>query len=64
VSLSGPLTDHILAHIGAGGSVGWADLESGLSVAVCHNRMFLTSPEPPFGALGDAVRELSRSRGN
>jgi CubicO group peptidase (beta-lactamase class C family) len=62
VSLSGPLTDHILAHIGAGGSVGWADLKSGLSVAVCHNRMFMTSAEPPFGALGDAVQRVAERR--
>jgi hypothetical protein len=25
-----------------GGSIGWADLDSGLAVAFCHNRMFDT----------------------
>jgi len=27
-------------HPGAGGSLGWADTDQQLAVAVCHNRMF------------------------
>jgi CubicO group peptidase (beta-lactamase class C family) len=27
-------------HPGAGGSLGWADPEQNLAVAICHNRMF------------------------
>nr|WP_240950280.1 beta-lactamase family protein [Novosphingobium sp. ERN07] len=30
----------VLWHPGAGGSLGWADTEQRLAVAVCHNRMF------------------------
>jgi CubicO group peptidase (beta-lactamase class C family) len=29
-------------HPGAGGSIGWADLDRRLAVAICHNRMFNT----------------------
>jgi CubicO group peptidase (beta-lactamase class C family) len=61
VSLRGSYDDRrILAHTGAGGSIGWADVDSGLAVAICHNRMFMVAPEPPFGAFGDAVFELAR----
>jgi CubicO group peptidase (beta-lactamase class C family) len=42
----------ILAHTGAGGSIAWADLETGTSVAVCHNHM--TAGQ--YRALADAVR--------
>ncbi len=51
----------ILAHGGAGGSLGWADLDSGLSVAITHNRMFgAVNPEHhPFGPLADAVRQVA-----
>lgn len=35
-----------LWHPGAGGSIGWADPDNGLAVAICHNRMFNTrSPQ-------------------
>lgn len=33
----------VLCHPGAGGSIGWANLDTGVAVAFCHNRMF------PFG---------------
>jgi hypothetical protein len=41
-----------------GGSLGWADLERGLAVAFCHNRMFDTVvPEEDSRTLvGDAIR--------
>jgi CubicO group peptidase (beta-lactamase class C family) len=29
-----------ICHPGAGNSIGWADLQTGLAVAICHNRMF------------------------
>jgi CubicO group peptidase (beta-lactamase class C family) len=45
----------ILAHPGAGGSVGWADLDRRIGAAVCHNRMFGAPAEHPFAALGAAV---------
>jgi CubicO group peptidase (beta-lactamase class C family) len=47
----------ILAHTGAGGSIGWAELGSRFGAAICHNRMFGTVEEHPFGALGGALRE-------
>jgi CubicO group peptidase (beta-lactamase class C family) len=54
---------HILASNGAGGSIAWADLDSGLAVAICHNRMFRINPplppeEHPFTALGELARSL------
>jgi CubicO group peptidase (beta-lactamase class C family) len=49
---------HVLAHGGAGGSIAWADLDTGLAVAITHNRMFAGLPldEQPFISLGEAVR--------
>jgi CubicO group peptidase (beta-lactamase class C family) len=54
----------VLCSPGAGGSIAWADFESGLSVAICHNRMFDNNPplradSHPFIALGDAIRGLA-----
>jgi CubicO group peptidase (beta-lactamase class C family) len=50
---------HIICHPGAGGSIGWADPDARLAVAICHNRMF-DAPTPegnPFVPIGDAVRK-------
>lgn len=46
-------------HPGAGGSVGWADPDTRLAVAITHNRMFsATTPEEnPLAPIGQAVRE-------
>ena len=52
-------------HAGAGGSVGWADPDARLGVAITHNRMFtapthvwqFTDEENPFVPIGHAVRE-------
>jgi CubicO group peptidase (beta-lactamase class C family) len=53
----------VLCHPGAGGSIGWADTETGLAVAICHNRMFSTADKDPaknpFAQLGDAIREIA-----
>lgn len=39
-------SERAIWHPGAGGSIGWADPEHRLAVAVCHNRMFNTrNPE-------------------
>jgi CubicO group peptidase (beta-lactamase class C family) len=48
----------ILMHGGAGGSIAWADLDTRLSVAICHNRMFAALPPGghPFTEIGNAVR--------
>ena len=56
----------VLASNGAGGSIAWADPETGLSVAICHNRMFSINPSPPpeehpFTAVSDLARSLVRS---
>jgi CubicO group peptidase (beta-lactamase class C family) len=60
---------HILCHPGAGGSIGWADLDSGLAVAILHNRMqdapTFSSTDPgknPFLELADAVRLVASDR--
>jgi CubicO group peptidase (beta-lactamase class C family) len=55
---------HILASNGSGGSIGWADPDTGLSAAICHNRMFrinppLPSEEHPFTELGELARSLA-----
>ena len=52
---------HVLCHPGAGGAIGWADLDTGLAVAICHDRMFGDVPEHPFAAIGDAVRSIGES---
>lgn len=36
----------ILCHPGAGGSIGWADLDTGIAGAVTHNRMMFGEPNP------------------
>jgi CubicO group peptidase (beta-lactamase class C family) len=50
---------HLICHPGAGGSIGWADPDARLAVAICHNRMF-DAPTPkgnPFVPIGNAVWE-------
>ena len=54
---------HTLASNGAGGSIAWADLDTGLAVAICHNRMFRIAPplppdEHPFHEIGEYARSL------
>jgi CubicO group peptidase (beta-lactamase class C family) len=54
----------VLMHNGAGGSIGWADLQLGLGVAICHNRMFDNFPpvpleDHPFAAIGEAVYQVA-----
>ena len=54
---------HILCSNGSGGSIAWADPDSGLAVAICHNRMFRINPplppeEHPFTELGELARSL------
>jgi CubicO group peptidase (beta-lactamase class C family) len=46
-------------HNAAGGSVGWADTEAHLGVAITHNRMIPHGPpeENPLVPIGEAVRE-------
>lgn len=55
----GSLMDGILSHTGAGGTIAWAEPDTGLSVAILHNRMF-HGPQPvaPFGEIGDAVHAV------
>jgi CubicO group peptidase (beta-lactamase class C family) len=50
---------HTIAHPGAGGSIGWADPDARLAVAICHNRMFdAQSPQDcPLQPIGDAIRK-------
>jgi CubicO group peptidase (beta-lactamase class C family) len=59
---------HILCHPGAGGAIGWADLDSGLAVAIMHNWMHgersnSTDPDVnPFLRVADAVRAVAAER--
>jgi CubicO group peptidase (beta-lactamase class C family) len=57
----------ILNQPGAGGSTGWAELDTGLAVAICHNRQFVVDRKDPlFTAritpIADAVREVAQER--
>ena len=47
-----------LCHPGQGGSIGWADPDTGLAVAICHNRLFnpTTRDEDAILTIADAVR--------
>jgi CubicO group peptidase (beta-lactamase class C family) len=53
----------ILHHPGAGGSIAWAELDTGLAVAICHNRMHEGPPVPtsvhPFEPIIKAIRTLA-----
>jgi CubicO group peptidase (beta-lactamase class C family) len=57
-----------LCHPGAGGSIGWADLDTRLAVAIFHNQMHpdrVRSTDPdvnPFIRLADAVRAVAADR--
>ncbi|MEU4654864.1 serine hydrolase domain-containing protein [Streptomyces sp. NPDC023723] len=56
----GALTDKVLSHTGAGGTIAWAEPERGLSVAVLHNRLFFGPQQiTPFGAVADAVHAVA-----
>jgi len=61
VTLAGALlatfTVSVMARVG--GSIGWADPDTRLAVAMTHNRMFrATTPEEnPFVPIGEAVRK-------
>lgn len=56
--VSAPRTQHALCHPGAGGSLGWADLDSGLAVAFCRSRMYDATDvkEDSATLVGDAIR--------
>lgn len=64
--------ERVVCQVGAGSSIGWADIDTGLSFAVCHNRMVVNPvmaatrsndvPTPPFHELGDALREVAAER--
>jgi CubicO group peptidase (beta-lactamase class C family) len=47
-----------LCHPGQGGSIGWADPDEELAVAICHNRLFNPATREDDAILGiaDAVR--------
>jgi CubicO group peptidase (beta-lactamase class C family) len=54
----------VLCIAGGGQTVAWADLDNGLSAAICHNRMFSNSPplspdRHPFVELADAIRAVA-----
>jgi len=56
--VSSPRSMRALCHPGMGGSIGWADPDSRLAVAFCHNRMFDTVDiaEDSRTIIGDAIR--------
>lgn len=48
-----------ICHPGQGGSIGWADAEAQLAVAICHNRLFnpRTTEEDALLPIANAIRE-------
>ncbi|MET8352548.1 serine hydrolase domain-containing protein [Micromonospora sp. NPDC005206] len=52
---------HILYHTGAGGSIAWAELDTGLSIAFCHNAMHgaIDPDRHPFTPAIEAVRAIA-----
>jgi CubicO group peptidase (beta-lactamase class C family) len=48
-----------ICHPGQGGSIGWADFDTNLAVAICHNRLFNASSiqEDAVLVIANAVRE-------
>ncbi|MBG6120034.1 MULTISPECIES: serine hydrolase domain-containing protein [unclassified Sphingobium] len=56
--VSAPRNPRALSHPGMGGNIGWADLDSGLAVAFCHNRMFDTREvaQDHRTLVGDTIR--------
>jgi hypothetical protein len=59
----GPSDRRVLCHPGSGGSIGWADVDARVSIAICHNRQFNEPLEPPLMALGDAAFEVAAEAG-
>jgi CubicO group peptidase (beta-lactamase class C family) len=53
---------HAICGIGMGGTIGYADIESGLSFAICHNRMHPWHQviENPFIEIANAIRAMAR----
>ncbi len=52
----------ILCNPGAGGSLGWADLDNDIAIAITHNRMFTAIPNHPWPALAAAVLDVAGVR--
>ena len=53
---------NIVHHPGAGGAIGWAELDSGLSVSINHNAMHdqaLPTETHPFTPIAEAVRAVA-----
>ena len=56
--------DHrVLWHPGAGGSIGWADLDTGVGAVICHNRLFDWEQRPRVGHPYEAIVDLVDSWG-
>jgi CubicO group peptidase (beta-lactamase class C family) len=53
-------SSRVVCHTGGGGTLGWADLSTGLAVMYTHNRM---GSNQPFAALGEAVRAVAADHG-
>ena len=52
-------TPRAICHPGHGGSIGWADPDEQLAVAICHNRLFNASTleHDAIFSIATAVRE-------
>jgi CubicO group peptidase (beta-lactamase class C family) len=57
--VASPKYSRAICHPGAGNSIAWADPETKLAVAICHNRMFdpRSPEEDPILPIANAIRE-------
>ncbi|OZC87719.1 hypothetical protein CH272_18590 [Rhodococcus sp. 05-340-1] len=56
---------NVVHHPGAGGALGWAELDTGLAVSINHNAMHdqaLPTELHPFTPIAEAVREVAAER--
>jgi CubicO group peptidase (beta-lactamase class C family) len=57
-------SEHFLCHAGVGGSVGWANLDTGVAGAIAHNRMFergVMDEGHPYLAIIEAIDNVTRA---
>jgi CubicO group peptidase (beta-lactamase class C family) len=62
--LVGGTGPHFLCHGGVGGSIGWADLDTGVAVSICHNRMFHAvelNDQHPYAMLRTEIARLAQA---
>ena len=62
--LVGGTGPHFLCHGGVGGSIGCADLDTGMAVSICHNRMVHAvelNEQHPYAMLCTEIARLAQA---